>query len=333
MKKLLKFVVVFLVLLGIFYVLGPSPDAPIYNEQMPEIASITKLDHYIATKESKFNVRPDNEAQIIWADSNGIATEYVILYLHGFSASHKEGYPVHQNLSKHFGANLFLSRLAEHGLHSDTSLFYYTADKAWESAKEALVISNTLGKKVIIISTSTGGTLALKLAAIYPNRIHALINLSPNIRIKDPTARLLNNPWGKEIATLVFGKQRAISYEREDTKQYWDTLYSVNALVELEELMETSMTEETFSKINCPVLSLYYYKDGQNQDEVIDVSVIANMHQSLGTKEELKEYKALATPGTHVIASSYRSKDYAIVEKEIKLFCEKTLGMLTVANK
>ena len=44
-----------------------------------------------------------------------------------------------------------------------------TADKLWNSAKEAYAIGRQLGKKVILIATSTGGTLALKLAAEYPD--------------------------------------------------------------------------------------------------------------------------------------------------------------------
>ena len=60
-----------------------------------------------------------------------------------------------------------------------------TADKLWNSAKEAYAIGKQLGKKVIIMATSTGGTLALKLAAEYPE-IAGLILLSPNIAINDP---------------------------------------------------------------------------------------------------------------------------------------------------
>jgi hypothetical protein len=40
-----------------------------------------------------------------------------------------------------------------------------TADAYWESAKLAYAIGKQIGKKVILMSTSTGGTLALKLAA------------------------------------------------------------------------------------------------------------------------------------------------------------------------
>ena len=62
------------------------------------------------------------------------------------------------------------------------------------------------GKKVILMSTSTGGTLSLKLAANFPE-IAGLILYSPNIEINNPSAFLLNDPWGLQIRTMLFGFQ------------------------------------------------------------------------------------------------------------------------------
>ncbi|MDZ7648638.1 MAG: alpha/beta fold hydrolase [Cytophagales bacterium] len=74
--------------------------------------------------------------------------------------------------------------------------YLFTADRIWEGAKQALAIGKQLGNKVILVSTSTGGTLALILAAEYPDDVHALINMSPNIAINDPAAFLLNDSAG-----------------------------------------------------------------------------------------------------------------------------------------
>ena len=87
----------------------------------------------------------------------------------------------------------------------------FTPDRLWESAKQALAIGKKLGDKVILVSTSTGGTLALKLAAEYPNDVHALINLSPNIAINSGAAFLLNDPWGLYIVRAVKGGKYSIS--------------------------------------------------------------------------------------------------------------------------
>lgn len=327
MKKRWRIFLILIVGLTVVYFLGPKAEIPVYSEELPQVVDIDKIESFILEREAIHEIRPGNEANIVWADSAGIPTEYVMLYLHGFSASHKEGDPVHQNLARHFGANLYLSRLSEHGLISENNLENYTADGVWESSKEALVIASKLGKKVIIISTSTGSPLALKLAASYPQMVHALVNLSPNIRVKDPTARLLNDPWGEQIANMVIGEQRHVVYENEEAKLYWDTLYSIKALVSMEQLLETTMNEDLFAKVSCPVLSLYYYKDEENQDQVVDVSVIPWVHENLGTEKSKNKYKALPTPGNHVIASYIQSRDFQIVEDEIRAFCINTLGM------
>jgi pimeloyl-ACP methyl ester carboxylesterase len=114
-------------------------------------------------QESKHKLKPDNEARIVWAnDSLKQKTEYVIVYLHGFSASQEEGNPVHRRIAAQFGCNLYLSRLSEHGIDTTDALFNMTAESLWESAKEALCHRQaTWPYKVILMGTSTGGTLAL----------------------------------------------------------------------------------------------------------------------------------------------------------------------------
>jgi hypothetical protein len=105
------------------------------------IPNTEKLDSFIEVNEAKHKIKPNNQARIIWAnDSIKEKTEYSIVYLHGFSASQEEGNPVHRNIAKAFGCNLFLSRLAEHGIDTAEQLECLTVDKYWESAKEAFVV-------------------------------------------------------------------------------------------------------------------------------------------------------------------------------------------------
>ena len=141
------------------------------------------LEKYIADNEATHKVKADNEARIIWLnDSTKEKTEYAVVYLHGFSASQGEGNPVHKEFAKKFGCNLYLSRLADHGVDTTVPLANFSAERLWNSALEAFAIGKQIGKKVILMSTSTGGTLALKLCAEYPE-IAASIMLSPNIEI------------------------------------------------------------------------------------------------------------------------------------------------------
>ena len=204
-RKLLKISSSLIILIAIYF-LGPRPDAPEYNPQIQSVpAEPDALEKYVWDNEKLHVIKRENEARIVWADSTRQKTEFAVVYLHGFSASQKEGDPVHRRFAEEFSCNLFLSRLSDHGVDTTEALLNFTADRAWNSAKEALAIGTRLGDKVIIMSTSTGGTLALKLAAEYPDKVHALINLSPNIAINNPAAFLLNNSWGLYIARAVMG--------------------------------------------------------------------------------------------------------------------------------
>lgn len=329
--RILKWLAIIILLLSITYLLGPRPKKPKFDTSFPSLPTGSpELVAYIHQQESLHKLKPDNEARIIWAnDSARNRTPYAVVYLHGFSASQEEGDPVHTRFAKTFGCNLYLPRLAEHGVDTTEPLAALTADKLWESAKEALAVAEQLGEKVIVMGTSTGGTLALQLAATYPEKIHSLLLLSPNIAINDPNAWLLNNPWGLQIAHLVKGKYNVASDTTAIYKQYWNHRYRMEAAVELEELLENTMRASLFEKITQPVLLLYYYKDEDHQDEVVKVSAMQRMFRQLATPENKKRESALPTTGNHVIGSHIKSKDLEVVVGECERFAREILELPT----
>jgi esterase/lipase len=317
------------VALAAIYFLGPHPAKPVFTNLLPTLTdSGAALEGYVARMESRHSVKTDNQARIVWAnDSLKNITEYAIVYLHGFSASQEEGNPVHRNIAKAFGCNLYLARLAEHGIDTTDALFHFTAEELWETGKEAYAIGKKLGKKVILMGTSTGGTLALQLAAAYPE-IAGLVLYSPNIEINDPNAWLLNDPWGLQIARLV-KKSNLNTAARGDSiyNQFWNHTYRLEATVQLEELLETTMLPATFQQVKQPVLSLYYYKNEKEQDPVVKVSAIQKMMGQLGTAENLKKSVAIPEAGNHVLASPIQSKDIQSVEKETRLFLQEVMKL------
>jgi pimeloyl-ACP methyl ester carboxylesterase len=312
-----------------FYILGPAPARPVYTDILPQLpADPVLIEEWLSKKEAGFLIKPDNEARIVWwNDSVRNKTPYSLVYLHGFSASQEDGDPIHTRMARRYGMNLYLPRIAGHGLVSNDPLKDFTASMAWMDAKEALAIGSIIGDKVILMSTSTGGTLSLMLCSRFPD-IAGQILLSPNIAIKDPLAWMLNNHWGLSIARKVLGGDyRVIPDTTALYQKYWNGRYRIEALPQLQELLESSMKPSLFQRIRQPTLLLYYFKDEENQDQVVSVEKMLEMFDQLGTAAAKKKQVAIPNAGNHAIGSYVKSHDLLTVEQEISQYCETILGL------
>jgi esterase/lipase len=324
MKTFGKWFFGLILLLLLAYSAGPKPSKPdftIHDLVLP--SSLTDLEKTINQDEKMVKgIKPDNQARIIWADTaKKEKTKIAFLYLHGFSASQVEGDPVHRDLAGKYKANLYLSRLAGHGIDKgDSTMIGLTAADYEASAENALSIAKKLGDEVIVIGTSAGGALTLFLASRHPE-IKAIILYSPCVKLYDRTAMILDRPWGLQIARLVTGAPvKKYESESKPHSNYWQLNYRIEGLVALQNLISNTMKPEVFSRIKCPVFLGYYYKNETEQDNTVSVPAMLKMFDELGTPENLKEKKAFPMVAAHVIASYVRSKDWQSVEKETDNF-------------
>lgn len=331
MKKSIRIVLIIILLPVLIYRMGPQPHKPVLNNILPDPGcTIESITDFIQDKESKLDIKPDNESRIFWNnDSLHEQTEYSLLYLHGFSASWYEGYPTHQNFARRFGMNAYIPLLADHGLVTEDPLLNMTPDNLYESAKEALVLARLLGKKVIVMGTSSGGTLALKLAADFPEMIDGLILLSPNVRINNSKAFLLSGPWGLQMARKVYNSNYRENIDGVDIKecQYWNCKYRLEATVYLQQLIDATMTRKTFEKMKAPLFAGYYYKDETHQDQVVRVDAILDMFKKVATPDSLKRKQAFPEAGEHVIGGELFSGSLDEVQQACFLFGEEVLGL------
>jgi len=334
--KTIKWTLGIMCVLIVFYLIGPKPSKPVFSTTLPVVPlSSAELEKFVDKQESKHKLKANNNARIVWADSTKQKTKYSVVYLHGFSASQGEGDPIHRQFANEFGCNLYLARMADHGIDTTEQLINFTPDRWWTSSKEALVIGKAIGENVIIMSTSTGGTMALMLAAEAPQDVFALINMSPNIAINDPLAWIANNPWGLQLARMVKGgkyniPQAKLEVDSALNNRYWNTKYRFEAACQLQELLESKMKNETFGKIKQPCLTLYYFKDETHQDPTVKVSAILEMHKQLGTADSLKSAIPLPNVGAHVMGSPIQSKDVKGVYTEMQKFAINILKLETV---
>ena len=223
-------------------------------------------------------------------------------------------------------ANLYLPRLSDHGLIEEEPMLNFTGQKYIDDAREALAVAKKIGQKVIVISSSTGGTLSLILG--NDPQIAALLMFSPNIEIYDPRSKLLTLPWGLQIAQLVLGsKYHIMNKITKQKKNYWTTRYRLEPTVELQKLIETGMRPEIFKRITAPVFMGYYYKNQEEQDKVVSIPAMLKMFDQLGTSDGKKQKMAFPDAGDHVITSRLSSPNHHQVERAARLFLQKQFNV------
>lgn len=329
-SKITKFFFFLFAAILVLFLVGPKVEKPSvdgYVAPIEQTLSLSELELQINNAEAQVEyLKPDNESRILWANTDSLyKTEYVLLYLHGFSASPKEGYPINYDFGKHYGINTYIPRLYGHGLDSPSNLLDMTPDKLIHSAKEALNIARQLGDKVIIMSTSTGGTLSLLLAAENPD-IFAQILFAPNIQIKDDNSKILTYPWGLNLGKMIAGE--TIVYDDDaETQKYWQSSYRIEGVVYLQSLVENTMTESVFEKVKQPLFLGYYYKNETENDPTVKVSAMLEMFEQISTPTELKREHAFPEVGVHPLASGIKSKNIDAVRNETYKFAEEILKL------
>ena len=313
------------------FLMGPKKDFPNLSPTLPHVeVELEALESWLADREGEVQgLKPNNQARIVWADSVR-QTPHSIVFLHGFSASPMECDPIHLAYAKKYGCNLYLARITGHGIDSEDALLDLTPQQMLESAQEAIAIGQKIGKQVIVMSSSTGGTLSIYLAAQFPESIHAQILLSPNIALYSSAASILTQPWGFQIGRLVEGERRYLDHLKGEKRNYWSTTYRLEGVVALLDLMEQTMKPEVFQQVKTPLFVGYYYKNEDEQDHVVSVPAILDFYEQVGTPHPQKQIQAFPNAGHHVICSRFQSKDFNGVLSAIEQFSENILDLKPV---
>lgn len=313
LRKIFLFLFATAIVLVIVYMLGPKSETQNLTINFPQVPTqLSELEDYLKTREDTVKgLKPGNEAYIQWADSlNKRKTPYSIVYIHGFGAGPMEGDPVHRFLGEHFGANVFVTRLPEHGIRRTNGMEYLNAQKLADAAGEAYQIGKSLGDSVIIVGTSMGGALSLLLASQEPE-IAAVVLYSPAIRDKGERLSALFKPWSKFLMEKTMTENGSMDMKRTGEKaEYWSEVQHLNAYESLAVLLYSEMNASTFAKVQQPLFLGYYYKSEEEQDPVVSVPKMLEMYSQVGTPENLKREKAFPKTGDHVIASSITSDDW-----------------------
>ena len=205
--------------------------------QLPE-----NIEAYLADAERRaaeqFALIPETEKRVTWHGAAGTRTPYAVVSLHGFSATRQETAPLAERVAAALGANLFETRLSGHG-HAQQPMHAVRAEDWLTDTAEALAIGARLGEKVVVIGTSTGGTLALAMSDHdTAAAVSDIVVISPNLQPSDAKATWLTRPAGALIARLVAGDTRSWEAHNEQQERYWSTSYPIEAAIEVMRLVD-----------------------------------------------------------------------------------------------
>ena len=291
---------------------------------MPLIATpndkLVLLEESVAKGESKYtDIVASTEKYIRWHGNTIRKSDYVIIYIHGFSASRMELSPTTELLADKIGANVFYTRLTGHG-RSDDAMADATVDAWKQDALESYSIAKQMGKKIILISVSTGGTLATWLqgeSAI--KNVVANIMISPNFGVKSSSASILLWPGGITLAKWISGDYRSFTPLNEKHARYWTERYPIEAVIPMLRLVKEVGDIEK-SKIKIPQLFVY-----SPRDQVIDVEKIeSTMGQYSPDIVSAYRFETSEDPAQHVLAGDACAPKST--EKMVKLLEQYILG-------
>lgn len=299
-RKLLSALAVAAVPTVVFFA-GPRADKSV---KVTDVTIPDDLDSYLQQKEAALgDVFEGFEKQILWANEDKRRTEQSIVFIHGFSASRFELSPLVEDLGDSLGANVYFTRLAGHGQPGHAMASASVNDWIYDGL-EAIEIGRRIGDNVIIISNSTGSTIAAWICA-HPDlaaNVAANVMLSPNFGPKDDNARVLLWPWGKQIAQLIEGKERSWEPANEKHGKYWTTSYPTSALVNMMGLVDL-LQETNLQTTTVPTQIIY-----SDKDTVVDPDQIKAGFERLGSPyKRLIAFNDSEDPSNHILAGDVMS--------------------------
>ncbi|MEJ6392329.1 alpha/beta fold hydrolase [Gymnodinialimonas sp. 2305UL16-5] len=265
--------VVLVVLLFVF-VLPPEQ----ISREAPVEPDLSDPAGWLAAREARFNdITNGTEARIIWAGAEGLPTDVVILYLHGFSASSEEIRPVPDRVAEALGANLIFARLPGHGRGCAAMAEPRAGD--WLDETDAmLALARGIGERVVIMGTSTGGTLASWAATDdrMAQNLAALVLISPNYALANPAGGILELPLARQWVPLVVGAERTFEPINDLHGSFWTTRYPSSAAVTLGTLMREARARD-YGSVDVPALFLF-----SDADQVVSAAAVRDFAANWG---------------------------------------------------
>lgn len=208
------------------------------------------------------------------------------------------------NVARALGANLVFTRFRGHGRDGEAMAEARAGDWMADVA-EALAIGRKVGQEVIVIATSTGGTVAAVAAHDQGlmRDVKGIAFVSPNFGLKAAGAKLLTMPGARYWVPLVAGRTRAFEPRNDRHAQEWTTSYPMEAVMPLAALVKHAAGLD-YGAVSVP--ALFYYSE---EDAVLDASAADAVREDWGgpVTHAVPELGPGVDPAAHVIAGDILS--------------------------
>lgn len=286
-----------LVLAGLFLF---GPREPVDTTIRFDPATIgDDIDAYLAQSEAQFDdIEPGQQKEVVWAyPASKAKTPVSLIYIHGFSASRGETDPLTALAAADLDANVFYTRLSGHG-RSAQAMAEPTVQDWLDDAAEAIAIGKRIGEKTILVTTSTGGTIAA-IAAFDQNlrdQIDAIVFIAPNFQIGNAASAILTLPFARTLVPVLVGEERSFEPENELHAQFWTERYPSTALLPMAASVKLA-NGLLYERVNIPALFVF-----SDADRVVNHTRTRQIHSRWGGPKALITVDDSTDPYNHVIA-------------------------------
>ena len=283
---------------------GPRNDfgAAQPTPRAPPPADIAALDDWLKNNEAAYtDLRPGTAKGIVWQGADRQRRPWAVVYLHGYSASRLETAPLAEVVGQALGAHVFYTRLTGHG-RSGPAMAEARPQDWMADTEEAVRIGQLLGERVLLISCSTGATLATWLGtSALGSQVAAHAFLSPNFGPKDWRAEVVNWPWGRQLALAIEGETRGWVPESDAEALAWTTRYPTRAVFPMMAMVK-AVRDSDLASFKTPVQVHF-----SERDETVSPARIKTAFDRLGASQnQLVPVNYSQSKGQHVLAGAIK---------------------------
>lgn len=274
------------------------------------------VDAWLAAAEARVpGIRAGAEKRVLWAGAPEARTDWAVVYIHGFSAAPDEIRPVPDLVAQGLAANLVFTRLKGHG--QDGPAMAEATVAGWmEDVAEALAIGHRVGRRVLVMGTSTGATLvSLALHERMGADVAGVVLVSPNFRVADPKAALITWPGARWWLPLLAGREIGFEPRSAAHARLWMTRYPSLAVLPMGAAVRAA-SGRRHEDVTTP--ALFVFDPG---DQIVDHRVSRKIAARWGGPAEVHTVTLGPEddPSRHLVAGEVLSPRMSVPVSEVVL--------------